>query len=122
MPRFHVAWGTGTGIVKPFADSALEAAGRGLVTFFHRHRVDDLVVDGGAVTGVRDTVLAADTERAALMAEAEHYESGDTVHTTAIEGVRVTLRPPGSQDVIDEQITDEDGRPRPFASCATTPG
>ena len=27
VPRFHVAWGTGTGVVKPFAESAL-AAGR----------------------------------------------------------------------------------------------
>ena len=26
VPRFHVAWGTGTGVVEPFVDSALEAA------------------------------------------------------------------------------------------------
>ena len=40
--------------------SALAAAERGLVTFHHRHRVDELVVSGGAVTGVRGTVLAPD--------------------------------------------------------------
>ncbi|BBY18791.1 FAD-binding dehydrogenase [Mycolicibacterium litorale] len=57
VPRFHVAWGTGTGIVGPFADSA---AGRGLVRFHHRHRVDGLVYTDGAVTGVRGTVLAPD--------------------------------------------------------------
>ncbi len=60
VPRFHVPWGTGTGIVTPFAESALAAAERGLVTFHHRHRVDDLVLTDGAVTGVRGTVLAPD--------------------------------------------------------------
>lgn len=60
VPRFHVAWGTGTGIVGPFTDSALAAAQRGLVRLRHRHRVDELVFTDGAVTGVRGTVLAPD--------------------------------------------------------------
>lgn len=63
VPRFHVAWGTGTGIVGPFTDSALAAAQRGLVRFRHRHRVDELVFTDGAVTGVRGTVLAPDHAR-----------------------------------------------------------
>ncbi|SBS74688.1 putative enzyme [uncultured Mycobacterium sp.] len=60
VPRFHVAWGTGTGVVEPFVTSALAAADRGLVTFRHRHRVDELVIADGAVTGVRGAVLAPD--------------------------------------------------------------
>jgi len=60
VPRFHVAWGTGTGVVEPFVKSALAAAERGLVTFRHRHRVDELVIAGGAATGVRGAVLAPD--------------------------------------------------------------
>ena len=60
VPRFHVAWGTGTGVVEPFVNSALAAAARGLVTFHHRHRVDELVIGNGAATGVRGTVLAPD--------------------------------------------------------------
>lgn len=60
VPRFHVAWGTGTGVVKPFVDSALAAADRGLVTFHHRHRVDGLLISDGSATGVRGTVLAPD--------------------------------------------------------------
>jgi predicted oxidoreductase len=60
VPRFHVSWGTGTGVVEPFVNSALDAAGRGSVTFCQRHRVDGLVRTDGAVTGVRDTVLAPD--------------------------------------------------------------
>lgn len=60
MPRFHVPWGTGTGISEPFADRARAAAGSGRVRFYHRHRVDGLVFDGGALIGVRGAVLAAD--------------------------------------------------------------
>jgi uncharacterized protein len=60
VPRFHVPWGTGTGVVEPFERSVRQAAERGLVTFHHRHRVDELVVEGGAVVGVRGAVLAPD--------------------------------------------------------------
>ncbi|MBN0043837.1 FAD-binding dehydrogenase [Streptomyces actuosus] len=60
VPRFHIAWGTGTGVVEPFAERALQAARDGLLTFHHRHRVDGLVVEGGTARGVRGTVLAAD--------------------------------------------------------------
>jgi len=55
VPRFHIAWGTGPAIVDVFARRLL-AAGP-LVRFAHRHRVDELIVDAGAVTGVRGAVL-----------------------------------------------------------------
>ncbi|WP_024873881.1 FAD-binding dehydrogenase [Saccharomonospora piscinae] len=60
VPRFHIAWGTGTGVVAPFVRSAQRAAEARLLTFHHRHQVDDLVVQNGTVTGVRGTVLADD--------------------------------------------------------------
>ncbi|GAA0450794.1 FAD-binding dehydrogenase [Actinoplanes capillaceus] len=60
VPRFHVTWGTGTGVVAPFAAAALEAAGTGRLRFHHRHRVDELIVEAGAVAGVRGVLLAAD--------------------------------------------------------------
>ncbi|PJM92887.1 FAD-binding dehydrogenase [Streptomyces sp. CB01373] len=60
VPRFHIAWGTGTGVVEPFAAYALQAERDGLLTFHHRHRVDELVVQDGAVQGVRGTLLAED--------------------------------------------------------------
>ncbi|WP_432157396.1 FAD-binding dehydrogenase [Streptomyces sp. bgisy153] len=60
VPRFHIAWGTGTGVVEPFARYAEQAARDGLLTFHHRHRVDELVVESGAARGVRGTVLASD--------------------------------------------------------------
>ncbi|BCY10429.1 FAD-binding dehydrogenase [Actinoplanes sp. L3-i22] len=60
VPRFHITWGTGTGVVEPFAASALKAAEAGLLEFRHRHRVDELVVEGGAVVGVRGKLLKDD--------------------------------------------------------------
>jgi len=60
VPRFHIVWGAGPGLIEPFVKSVLAAADRGLVRFHHRHRVDELVISGGAVTGVRGTVLAQD--------------------------------------------------------------
>ncbi|GAB2952363.1 FAD-binding dehydrogenase [Nonomuraea fastidiosa] len=60
VPRFHVAWGTGTGVVAPFVRAARRAADAGLLSFHHRHRVDELIVQNGAVTGVRGSLLADD--------------------------------------------------------------
>ena len=60
VPRFHITWGTGPGVVAPFAARVAKAKEAGLVTYAHRHRVDDIVVEGGAVVGVRGTVLAPD--------------------------------------------------------------
>ena len=60
VPRFHVAWGTGTGVSEPFADRARKAAARGRLTFRHRHRVDALLEEDGRVVGVSGSVLAPD--------------------------------------------------------------
>ncbi|MFF7385167.1 FAD-binding dehydrogenase [Streptomyces griseoluteus] len=60
VPRFHIAWGTGTGVVEPFARYARQAARDGLLTFHHRHRVDELLLDGTTARGVRGTLLAPD--------------------------------------------------------------
>src|SRR3954447_26275112 len=58
VPRFHVTWGTGPGLLEPFVRRVRAAADRGLVTIACRHRVDELVLAGGAVTGARGAVLA----------------------------------------------------------------
>ena len=58
VPRFHVVWGTGPGVVEPFARRVRTAADRGRVRLDFRHRVDALTTSGGAVDGVRGAVLA----------------------------------------------------------------
>ena len=60
VPRFHLTWGTGPGVVAPFERRVRDAASRGLVRFGFRHRVDDLVKTAGEVTGVRGALLAPD--------------------------------------------------------------
>src|SRR3954447_21956302 len=57
VPRFHVVWGTGPGVVEPFERRVREAAARGRVELRFRHRVDALTAGGGAVTGVVGAVL-----------------------------------------------------------------
>jgi predicted oxidoreductase len=57
VPRFHITWGTGPGIVAPFERRVREAVDRGLLELRFRHRVDGLVVSAGTVTGVRGAVL-----------------------------------------------------------------
>ncbi len=57
VPRFHITWGTGPGLVEIFERKLREGVERGLVTLKHRHRVDELVVTDGAATGVRGAIL-----------------------------------------------------------------
>jgi predicted oxidoreductase len=60
VPRFHIVWGTGPGVLAPFIARVQAGAAAGLVEFRHRHRVDELIVESGAVVGVRGSVLAPD--------------------------------------------------------------
>lgn len=57
VPRFHVTWGTGPGIVEPFERRAREARERGRLEFRFRHRVDALTSTNGAIDGVRGVIL-----------------------------------------------------------------
>ncbi|AQA04714.1 FAD-binding dehydrogenase [Mycobacterium sp. MS1601] len=59
VPRFHITWGTGPGLVDVFATRVLDAESRGLVRRLFRHRVDELDLTDGTVTGVHGTVLGA---------------------------------------------------------------
>jgi len=59
VPRFHITWGTGPAIVEIFARRLVEHP---KVRFAHRHQVDELIVEGEAVTGVRGTVLEPSSE------------------------------------------------------------
>jgi len=58
VPRFHVTWGTGPGIVAPFVAAALAARDTGLLDLRFRRRVTGLVTTDGRVTGVHAEVLA----------------------------------------------------------------
>jgi predicted oxidoreductase len=57
VPRFHLTWGTGPGVVEPFVRRAREAERAGRVQFRFRHRVDEISVTNGAVDGASGAVL-----------------------------------------------------------------
>jgi uncharacterized protein len=61
VPRFHITWGTGPGLVAPFERRLRDSVAKGLVELRFRHRVDELSVTDGVVDGVRGAVLEPST-------------------------------------------------------------
>ncbi|OBQ77484.1 FAD-binding dehydrogenase [Mesorhizobium sp. WSM3873] len=61
VPRFHITWGTGPGVLEPFVLRVREAQKRGLVEFKFRYRVNEITRTGKTVTGVRGDVLEPST-------------------------------------------------------------
>jgi predicted oxidoreductase len=57
VPRFHVTWGTGPGVIAPFVRRVREGVARGLVSLRFRHRVSELTSTAGVIDGVRGEVL-----------------------------------------------------------------
>jgi hypothetical protein len=60
VPRFHVTWGTGPGLLAPFVRRVRAAEAQGLVSVRCRHRVGALTASGGAIDGVHGELLAPD--------------------------------------------------------------
>jgi len=57
VPRFHVTWGTGPGVLAPFERIAREHVTAGRLTFAFRHRVTEITVQNGRIAGVSGEVL-----------------------------------------------------------------
>jgi predicted oxidoreductase len=108
VPRFHITWGTGPGVVAPFVRAVREGVDRGLVTLKFRHRVDGLIVQNGEVVGARGAVLAADeAERGAasnrtVVGDFELY-AGATIVTSGGIG--------GNHDMVRAQWPERLGTP-----------
>ncbi|MFQ6551121.1 FAD-binding dehydrogenase [Aestuariibius insulae] len=58
VPRFHITWGTGPGVLEPFERRTRAHAEAGRVTFAFRHRVTKIDTKAGAASGVSGDVLA----------------------------------------------------------------
>src|ERR1700731_4784484 len=58
VPRFHITWGTGPGVIEPFVDDLQSAVASGRVSVRFRHRVTGLTMRAGTVEGVTGEVLA----------------------------------------------------------------
>ncbi|TKC18065.1 FAD-binding dehydrogenase [Robertmurraya kyonggiensis] len=57
VPRFHIVWGTGPGLVKPFEERVRQGIAKGLVDYRPRHQVDELLTENDAVVGVKGSIL-----------------------------------------------------------------
>lgn len=60
VPRFHVTWGTGPGVLAPFIRRCKAHEDAGRITVLYRHQVTQIEMQGGAATGVHGVVLAPD--------------------------------------------------------------
>ena len=60
VPRFHVTWGTGPGVLAPFERRVRTHVQAGLIDMRFRHQVDRIDMTNGAATGVSGTLLAPD--------------------------------------------------------------
>ena len=60
VPRFHITWGTGPGIIEQFVRRCEDHERAGLITFHFRHQVDRIDMENGAAKGVSGTILADD--------------------------------------------------------------
>ncbi|WP_018111083.1 FAD-binding dehydrogenase [Thermus igniterrae] len=60
VPRFHIVWGTGPGLLEPFLRRVRDLEEKGLLKVLLRHRVEEVWREGGRVVGVAGVVLAPD--------------------------------------------------------------
>lgn len=60
VPRFHITWGTGTGVVEVYERLAREAVAAGKLEMLFRRRATRLLTTNGRVSGVAGEVLATD--------------------------------------------------------------
>ena len=63
VPRFHITWGTGPGVVEPFEKRVLEHEKAGRIALKFRHRVSRILKSKGAAAGVAGDVLEPSTLR-----------------------------------------------------------
>lgn len=61
VPRFHITWGTGPGVIEPFERRVREHMTSGLIQLRCRHRASRLIKQDGAVVGVAGDILQPST-------------------------------------------------------------
>ncbi len=77
VPRFHVTWGTGPGVVAVFERLLRSYVDQGRISLHFRHRVASLIVENGVAVGVAGDILAPDA--------AERGKPTNRTHTDGFE-------------------------------------
>ncbi len=57
VPRFHITWGTGPGVLKPFVELAQCAISEGKLKMLFRHQVSNLTRKNGKICGASGEIL-----------------------------------------------------------------
>lgn len=60
VPRFHITWGTGPGVIKPFVEHALQMEKEGLLEFKFRHQVHKIHIESENLIRVYGNILKED--------------------------------------------------------------
>ncbi|MFD4587705.1 FAD-binding dehydrogenase [Streptomyces sp. NPDC058434] len=108
VPRFHITWGTGPGIVEPFERRVREGVARGLVELRFRHRVTGL----GRTSGVLDTVTGEILEPSAVeRGEASSREVTGSFELRAQAVVVTSGGIGGNHDLVRAQWPERLGTP-----------
>ncbi len=118
VPRFHITWGTGTGVVKPFAELMHKYADEGKVKLAFRHRVTELILTDGAVTGARGDILE---DSSALRGESTSREVIGDFEYHAESIVVTTGGIGGNHDLVRQHWPTERLGPAPDKMVAGVP-
>lgn len=108
VPRFHIVWGTGPGILEPFIRRIREAEQRGLVSLRFRHRVSSLSTSDGSVDGIHGEVLQRSE------AERGMASSREVTGQFSLKGQAVIVTSGGiggNHDLVRENWPERLGRP-----------
>ncbi|WP_109211159.1 MULTISPECIES: FAD-binding dehydrogenase [Microbacterium] len=108
VPRFHITWGTGPGIVAPFQAAVETGEAEGRVTILPRHRVTSLTVTDGVVTGAAGDVLAPS---GAARGAASSREVVDAFEITAGATIVASGGIGGNHDLVREWWPERLGTP-----------
>lgn len=63
VPRFHITWGTGPGVIEPFERRVRDHVEGGRVELKFRHRASRILRSGGRISGVAGDILEPSTVR-----------------------------------------------------------
>lgn len=57
VPRFHITWGTGPGLIEPFVNYVLAEEQKGNFRFLERHQVTQLNITDNKITSIKGNIL-----------------------------------------------------------------
>ncbi|WP_068304791.1 FAD-binding dehydrogenase [Pararhodobacter sp. CCB-MM2] len=87
VPRFHITWGTGPGVLAPFERMAADHVASGRLRILHRHRVTGISRSAGRIAGVsgevlEETPVARGQKSSRVVVGAFEVEAGSVVVTS----------------------------------------